>query len=247
MAPNNGPNRLDEIVKSSRAALGAMAAAIGSYAYDLVETRSMFAFVCLGAFGFLRGAEYVVPRWLEGSRGVRRRVFGRSFVEGWWCDVTTDPNCGNAVTGAAVSLWKYEGGGIQATGWTYDLDCQETGRFQLKSFGMPSDEMRYEFNWTQFRGVEGEGLGRLYFLPGERRPREYRGFFVDSLVGRRLEFDGVFIADTTTGDDLKAQERARIAGVQMRNRAKGSRLETGNGAAVRAVLDGAQNSQSAAT
>jgi hypothetical protein len=206
---------LQQLLDTTRVTLAASVAA-GTAA---ITTTTPFSIATLGApvavIIALRGIERVIPVLVARSRKIRRAVFGRAFVEGWWKDATYIPSADEVVYGSC-SHWTYEDGQIEVSGQTFDPTGRFLGTYLLHSVGLPRKEMVYEFRWAyvdrEAHRPSVNGYGSLTFVSNGGRPESYFGSFLDNHNGRTLPFRGWYVAeDGSSGAPSSIRDAQRLA------------------------------------
>lgn len=133
-------------------------------------------------------AEILVNNW----RPIRRFLLGRAYLEGFWVDISFDPE-EKAVLYGAFSRIYYKDGQVMSDDETFDANGEFRGSFEIKSFEYTENSLKYGFKGLT-RVLSNKdlqfGYGEMQF--GVRRgvPQRYAGFYFDSIARKMIFFEG---------------------------------------------------------
>lgn len=138
---------------------------------------------------------WVGGQFLEKFHWLRKKLFGRAYVEGAWIDISYTKTGGNEVdkvVNAAISRFYYADGALKGDGTAFDPNGNSLGHFDILSIEYTDERLQYAFvGDMSISGKSGStyGYGSVRF--GTRgdadAPVEYTGYYIDS--GRRRQFE----------------------------------------------------------
>ncbi|NER06985.1 MAG: hypothetical protein F6K17_32585 [Okeania sp. SIO3C4] len=199
------------------AVFGVFAAVVNDYlAQATIGSPIRLVILSVTLILLLRASETALQILLTHWTWLRKRVFGRWNIEGWWADVTYDRATKEVLFGS-LSRFRYESGQIIARGDSFDSDGRIFGTFIMRTTEYEEHELKYGFEWrldesalsdseSARKGLtELKGYGELRFSAVEAQPRNYLGFFIDTGYRTPLFFQGELITDAATRKELDNQ------------------------------------------
>lgn len=130
---------------------------------------------------------------------LRKLLLGRAYMEGYWVDITFDPDRKLVLFGA-LSKFGYKNGQMIAASETFNCNGEQLGTFETRSFEYTEDGLKYGYGGFPRSATNKDkqaGYGELQFGVHTRMPSEFSGFYIDTGFRKVLLFEGVKIDDHT--------------------------------------------------
>lgn len=142
---------------------------------------------------------------IDNNKWLRRRLFGRNFVEGYWFDAVYRPEEGKIREYGLIEI-RFEELEFIISGTLYNDNFQQIGQFSTKfsKFSKPGPtlEYAYERRAVHDRMEIASGIGEYKFLAARPYPLTFDGTFFDPALDKPVSVFGQKIDDPNDENTL---------------------------------------------
>lgn len=189
-------DRAQRAIRTVNALVTSALVTVSPAAYQALEALSLgmtgsAAVIFAGVVSLVLGTDALLRLSISSLQPLRRLIYGRQYIEGWWYDIAYD-RANSEIREVAIIKINYESDDLRMDGILFAPTGQRIGNFSTSLTSFDGRDYRYIYRRKAIHsGVEeGEGYGEYQFTQEQPYPLSFTGSFNDPGVRVPVEIYG---------------------------------------------------------